>query len=90
MDTNLQIGDVVKSLSGHDQNRLFLVVGIDKNGYIAIIDGKYREKSKPKLKNPKHLNIVAHDENLIEKFNSPIVTNAEIHKLIKAYKQIKE
>ena len=90
METNFMVGDVVKSISGHDQNRLFVVVGIDKNGYIAIIDGRYREKNKPKLKNPKHLAIVAHDDNLIEKVNSPIVTNAEIHKLIKAYKQIKE
>ena len=89
MDTNFEIGDVVESLHGHDQNRLFIIVGIDKNGYIAIIDGRYREKAKPKLKNPKHLQIVAHDDNLFEKVNSPIVTNAEIYKLIKAYK-IKE
>ncbi len=89
MELNFMVGDVVKSLSGHDQNRLFIVVGIDKNGYIAIIDGRYREKTKPKLKNPKHLEKVAHDDNLLEKVNSPLTTNAEIHKLIKAYK-IKE
>ncbi|MBQ8615392.1 MAG: KOW domain-containing RNA-binding protein [Clostridia bacterium] len=90
MDTNFVVGDVVQSLSGHDQNRLFIVVGIDKNGFLAIIDGRYREKTKPKLKNPKHLKLVAHGEKLIEKVNSPIVTNAEIYKLIKAYKNIKE
>ena len=90
METNFEIGDVVKSVSGHDQNRLFIVVDIDKNGFIAIIDGRYREKTKPKLKNPKHLKFVAHDDNLLEKVNSPITTNAEIYKLIKAYKQIKE
>ena len=89
METNFVVGDVVKSTSGHDENRLFIVVGIDKNGYIAIIDGRSREKNKPKIKNPKHLSIVAHDEKLLTKVNSPIVTNAEIHKLIKAYK-IKE
>lgn len=90
METNFVIGDVVKSTSGHDQNRLFIVVGIDKNGFLAIIDGRYREKSKPKLKNPRHLELVAHDEKLLEKVNSPIVTNAEIYKLIKAYKKVKE
>ncbi len=89
METNFMVGDVVKSLSGHDQNRLFIVVGIDKNGYIAIIDGKYRDKTKPKLKNPKHLILVAHDDDLLKKVNSPLTTNAELHKLIKAYK-IKE
>ena len=86
METNFMVGDVVKSLSGHDQNRLFIVIGIDKNGYLAIIDGRYREKQNPKLKNPKHLVKVEHDENLLNKVNSPLTTNAEIHKLIKAYK----
>ena len=90
METNFMIGDIVQSTSGHDQNRLFIVVGIDKNGYIAIIDGRYREKTKPKLKNPKHLNLVAHDEEILNKVNSPIVTNAELYKLIKAYKNVKE
>ena len=89
METKFIVGDIVESLSGHDQNRLFIVVGIDKNGYLAIIDGKYRQKLKPKLKNPKHLKLVAHSDELIKKVNSPIVTNAEISKLIKAYK-IKE
>ena len=89
METNFKVGDIVMSLSGHDQNRIFIVVGIDKNGYIAIIDGRYREKTKPKLKNPKHLKVVAHDDEILNKVNSPIVTNAEIYKLIKAYK-IKE
>ena len=84
------MGDVVQSMSGHDQNRLFIVVDIDKNGFIAIIDGRYREKSKPKLKNPKHLKFVAHDENLLEKVNSPLSTNAEIYKLIKAHKKVEE
>ena len=90
MDTNFVIGDVVNSISGHDKNRLFIVVGIDKNGYIAIIDGKYRGKSKPKLKNPKHLIKVAHDDNLLNKVNSPLTTDTEIYKLIKVYKQVKE
>ncbi len=90
MDANFQIGDVVESLLGHDQNRLFIVVGIDKSGFIAIIDGKYREKSNPKLKNPKHLKLVAHDMSIIEKINSPISTNAEINKMIKKHKQVKE
>ena len=87
METNFSVGDVVMSLSGHDKNKIFIVVDIDKNGYIAIIDGKYRLKSQPKLKNPKHLTKITHDEELLNKTNSPIVTNAEIYKLLKAYKK---
>ncbi len=90
MDTNFMVGDVVESIRGHDQNQLSIVVGIDKNGFLAIIDGRYRKKTKPKLKNPKHLKLVAHDDNLLEKVGSPLTTDAEIYKLIKAYKQVKE
>ena len=90
MERELKIGDVVISNHGHDKNRLFIVVEVDKNGYIAIIDGRYRPKTKPKRKNPKHLQYVAHDENIINKVNSKQSTDAEIHKLIKAYNEIKE
>ena len=86
MENNFLVGDVVLSLSGHDKNRLYIVVAIDKINEIVIIDGKYHLKDNPKNKNPKHLQLVAHDEFIIEKVNSNIATNAEIHKLIKAYK----
>ena len=85
MDNLFLVGDIVKSLSGHDKNKLFLVVSIDKNGYLAIIDGRTRLKIKPKLKNPKHLERVAHDENILNKYNSPLTTNTEIYKLINKY-----
>ena len=90
MEENFMVGDIVQSLSGHDKNRIFIVTDIDKNGYLAIIDGKYRIKNQPKLKNPKHLLKIAHDDTILEKVSSSIVTNAEIYKLIKAYKLIKE
>jgi len=86
MENELNIGDIVVSLSGHDKNRPFIVVGIDKSGYFAIIDGRYREKSKPKLKNPKHLMKVGHDDDIMNKINSPVATNTEIYKMIKVYK----
>ena len=90
MEHNFIIGDVVLSLCGHDKNRLYVVIAIDKINEIVIIDGKYHLKENPKKKNPKHLQLVAHDDFIIEKVNSKIATNAEIHKLIKAHKQIKE
>lgn len=85
MDIEFLVGDIVKSLSGHDKNRLFVVTAIDKNGYLVIIDGKYRTMDKPKSKNPKHLLKVAHDDEIIKKVNSSIATNAEIYKMIKVY-----
>ena len=85
MEQIYEIGDVVKSVSGHDKNRLYLVVSIDKSGKIGIIDGRYREKANPKIKNPKHLIKIAHSDELVDKYNSKIVTNAEIYKAIKVY-----
>lgn len=90
MEENFVVGDVVISTFGHDQNHLFIVTSIDKNGFLYIIDGKYRLRGKAKKKNPKHLLKVAHDDFIIEKINSPLSTDAEIYKLIKAYKNVKE
>lgn len=85
MDNEFSVGDIVKSLSGHDKNRLFVVTGIDKKGYLAIIDGRYRTMDKPKSKNPKHLIKVGHDDEIIKKVNSSLSTNTEIYKMIKVY-----
>ncbi len=105
MDTNFQVGDIVKSLSGHDKNHLFLVVSIDNFGFLDIIDGRYRKIDSPKRKNPKHIEKVAHDENLISRLQPhqtnlkdsavqsgrnklPVLTNAELYRLINLYDKI--
>lgn len=85
MDEEFVKGDIVLSKSGHDKNRPFIVIDIDKSGYFAIIDGKYRIRSNPKLKNPKHLLKIGHDDKILEKIASKIVTEAEIYKMIKKY-----
>ena len=90
MDTEIIVGDIVISLSGHDKNQPFIVASIDKNGYCGIIDGRNRTKDKPKNKNPKHLKFVAHSDEILKKVQSPLSTNSEIYKLIKVYKEIKE
>ena len=89
MEENLAVGDVVISTFGHDQNHLYIVNSIDKNGFLYIIDGKYRKRGNAKKKNPKHLKKLAHDYSIIEKINSPLATDTEIYKMIKVYK-IKE
>ena len=90
MDVNFNIGDIVVSNHGHDQDNVFIVTSIDKNGFLYIIDGKYRKKDCPKKKNPKHLTKLGNDLNILNKVNSPIATNAEIYKMIKVYKNVKE
>ena len=51
MDENLVVGDIVISNFGHDRDHLYIVISIDKNGFLYIIDGKYRLRGKAKKKN---------------------------------------
>lgn len=51
----LEIGQIVRSNSGRDKNRLFIVTGLSDNEYVYIVDGKYKTVQNPKLKNAKHL-----------------------------------
>lgn len=89
MDNKFVVGDIVKSLLGHDQNNIFIVTGIDKNGFLFIIDGKYRKRGNPKKKNQKHLIKIGHDDLILEKVNLNITTDTEIYNMLKVYK-IKE
>ena len=86
MENEFNVGDIVISRLGHDKNRPFVVIGIDNSGYLSIIDGRYRDRSKPKLKNPKHLIKVGHDDKIIDKVASKVATDTEIYKMIKVYK----
>ena len=47
-------GNIVRSLKGRDKDKLSVVLGCEDNK-IYISDGKEHKLTKPKLKNPKHL-----------------------------------
>ena len=50
----LKIGQVVRSLAGHDKGDLMVIAGFE-NTQVLVCDGKHRKLEKPKCKNPKHL-----------------------------------
>ena len=50
--------DVVMSLAGHDQGKLFMVTGAEGER-ILICDGRNRRLANPKSKSPKHVRLVA-------------------------------
>ena len=50
----LKIGQVVKSIAGHDKGDLMVIAGFEKTK-VLVCDGKHRKLEKPKCKNPKHL-----------------------------------
>jgi ribosomal protein L14E/L6E/L27E len=51
----MKVGQVVRSVAGHDKNRFYLVVELRGEEKALIADGKRRKLEKPKLKNTKHL-----------------------------------
>lgn len=57
LSKKLQIGQVVRALSGREQGRLFFIVEIVDHKNVLISDGKKRKLGKPKLKRVKHLKI---------------------------------
>lgn len=59
-------GKVVRSVKGHDKDRLFLTVK-QEDGFVWLTDGKNRKKHNPKKKNLKHIVITDY---LIPEFES--------------------
>lgn len=52
--TTIRVGELVKSLSGHDAGEFFLVVRMDA-GFVWLCDGKNRKATRCKRKNRKHI-----------------------------------
>lgn len=52
---DLVIGQIVKSIAGHDKGDVFFVMGIIDDDYVLIADGDRRKSEKPKKKNIRHL-----------------------------------
>ncbi|MCL2109239.1 MAG: KOW domain-containing RNA-binding protein [Oscillospiraceae bacterium] len=51
---SIEIGTIIKSISGHDKHSFYVIVGYDNDSPL-IADGRRRKLAKPKRKNPKHL-----------------------------------
>ena len=79
--------DIVRSLAGHDREKLFLVLEL-RQGRALIADGKTRKVQKPKLKSLKHLELEAkgthRPDDLI---GSREISNREISKLLAVYRR---
>lgn len=49
-----EVGQVVRSIAGHDNGSLLMVVA-QQDGYVMLCDGKERRLEKPKRKNVRHI-----------------------------------
>lgn len=83
--SSLHLGQVVKSRSGRDKDRYFVIIGMEGDQYLFLADGDLRRMDNPKKKKMKHvarLNIVIDD--VAERLEqSKKVTNAELRKHLK-------
>lgn len=81
----LRIGQIVRSNSGRDKNSLFVVTKLSENGYVYLVDGKYRKVQNPKLKNTKHLDDMKRVASIQidEKTKDPNSLNAKIRNELK-------
>lgn len=53
--------DIVSSLAGHDEGKLFMVTG-SQDGRLRLCDGENRRLANPKSKSPKHVRLVRANE----------------------------
>ncbi len=79
---DLEMGQLVKSISGRDKGKLYLVIGF-AGERVLLADGRSRKVSNPKKKNSKHLQPyrVVKDE-IKERFRQGNLEDTVIRKLL--------
>ena len=81
---NIMVGTIVKSIAGHDQDNLFVIVNIE-NEYVYLVDGKNRLLNNPKKKKVKHIQVIDNaNQKAVELLASKTLLDAHIRKLIKS------
>lgn len=74
----MQTGYVVKSLKGHDANRIYLVLAVLSADFILLADGQYRKIENPKQKRIKHVKILSEQRHDFE-------CDSDIRKICRQY-----
>lgn len=83
------IGQLVRSKQGRDKGRMYFVIDILENGYVELVDGKYRKIKNPKLKKIKHLYLYNSKKNdIIYKLDNKKIDDEFIKKTLKSLKEI--
>ena len=85
---DLEIGQIVKSKSGRDKGRLFIVYEIVDDQYVRLVDGDLRKLENPKLKKVKHISpykiIVAEIKEMLD--SNVELNNSHIRRILGPYK----
>jgi len=82
---NVKKGLIVRTISGHDKNEIFIVVETTKN-FAYLTNGKNRPLDKPKRKNIKHIIKVGLSNEILDLINNNKLDNSQIIKVLKEYR----
>lgn len=76
---------LVLSTAGRDKGKIFVVLSVEDENYVAICDGRMRKAGHPKRKKVKHLKALGRNDELIRQKLSRHceVTNAELRSAVK-------
>ena len=87
MDNRDEIGCFGVSRAGHDRNEIYVIINSDEE-YVYLADGKSKTVDKPKKKKKKHVQIIMHIDQDIEKKLSQdkLLINEDIKRAIKLNK----
>lgn len=82
--TDISNGQFVKSKSGRDKDKIFIIIEIVDEVYVRIVDGDLRRVENPKLKKVKHISKMnkVSDEIQQKLINNRKVTNQMIRREI--------
>ena len=70
-------GMIVKSLAGHDKDKLYVI--------IDVTDGRLRAVDNPKKKRIKHVQPTLYVDNYVKETESDQIKDSDIRKVIKQY-----
>ncbi len=81
MEPDICISDVVVSTAGHDQGKLYYVIGVEGRS-LMLVNGKDHPLEKPKRKNQKHVRKVLRAETRVAAkiLGGDKVLNSELRK----------
>ena len=82
---NVKIGQIVRSISGHDKNELYIVFKIENN-FAFLSNGKSRKTEFLKKKNKKHIIKVGENLEIKTLIENNKVDNSQIIKILKDYR----
>ena len=82
---NVEKGLIVRTISGHDKNEVFIVIDMDcRHAYLS--NGKNRPFDNPKKKNIKHIIKVGLSKEILDLINNKKLDNSHIIRVLKDYR----